>query len=155
MLCPRCQELIDSGRYDVVDVNVISSMLSLGSKLDVYLKDVDYVRSYETASTIVIVLKGVKSLPRQTIKQLESILEDALKKRVRIVEHSSNVSELAVQLAYPARVMFTSILWLPDGTSEVVVKMLRSEIKRLPFRLDEYAKVLSAITGKNVRVEMA
>ncbi len=155
VFCARCQQLLDSQQYDMIDVDVINALLSVKQKFDEYLRNVEYVKSYDADDTVVVVLRGIKSIPRNVIKDLEIALEQQLNKKVRIVEKSSNISELASQLAQPARILTVAISWLPDGTSEAVVKIPRWEARRLPLRPEEFAKILSMITGTSVRVEVA
>ncbi len=154
VFCARCQQLLDSQEYDMTDVDVINAFLNIKQKYDEYLKNLEYVKSYAADDTIVVVLKGVRSLPRQVVKEIEQSLEEQLGKRVRIVEKSNNINELAAQLAQPARILTVAISWLPDGTSEAVVKITRMEARRLPFKPSEFAKILSLVSGTNVRVEI-
>ncbi len=154
VFCARCQQLLDSQEYDMTDVDVINAFLNIKQKYDEYLKNLEYVKSYSVDDTIVVVLRGVKSLPRQIVREIEQSLEEQLGKRVRIVEKSNNINELAVQLAHPARILTVAISWLPDGTSEAVVKITRMEARRLPFKPNELAKILSLVSGTNVRVEI-
>ncbi len=155
VFCARCQQLLDSQQYDMTDVDVINALLSIKQKFEDHLRNVEYVKSYDADDTIVVVLKGIKSIPRNVIRDIEIALEQQLGKKIRIVEKSTNISELASQLAQPARILTVAISWLPDGTSEAVVKIPRWEARRLPLRPEEFAKILSMITGTSVRVEVA
>ena len=154
VFCARCQELIDSGQYDMVDVDVINALLNIKQKYDQYLSNVEYVKSYSTDDAVIVVLKGVKSIPRNIVQELEQTLREQLGKRVRIVEKTSNINELAMQLAQPARILTVAVSWLPDGTSEAVVKITRFEARRLPFKPEELARILTIITGTPVKVEI-
>ncbi len=139
----------------MLDVDVSDALLEISSgKLGEELKDVEYVKSYEIGNLLIVVLKGIKSLPRVVIQQLEHELERRFDKRVKVVEKGVNINELATQLASPARILTVSTSWLPDGTTETVVRISRQELKRLPFRPSELAKVLSQISGSNIRVEI-
>ncbi|NPB00369.1 MAG: transcription elongation factor NusA [Crenarchaeota archaeon] len=155
VFCARCQQLLDSQQYDMTDVDVINALLNIKQRFEEQLKNVEYVKAYDAGDTIVVVLRGIRSVPRSTIKEMELALEQQLGKRVRLVEKSSNISELASQLAHPARILTVAISWLPDGTSEAVVKIPKWEARRLPLKPNEFAKILSMITGTNVRVEVA
>jgi transcription antitermination factor NusA-like protein len=155
VFCNKCQSLLDSGEYSMLDVEVTDALLNISTgKMEEVLKNVEYVKSYEIGDLVIVVLKGVKALPRAVIQQIEHDLERALNKRVRIVERGVNINELATQLASPARILTISTSWLPDGTTETIVRIARSELKRLPFKPSELAKVLSQISGTNIRVEI-
>jgi hypothetical protein len=139
----------------MLDVEVTDALLNIATgKMEEVLRNVEYVKSYEIGDLVIVVLKGVKALPRAVIQQIEYDLERALNKRVRIVERGVNINELATQLASPARILTISTSWLPDGTTETIVRIARSELKRLPFKPSELAKVLSQISGTNIRVEI-
>jgi hypothetical protein len=139
----------------MLDVDVSDALLNIATgKMEDLLKNVEYVRSYEVGDLVIVVLKGVRSLPRAVVQQIEHDLERALDKKVKVVERGVNINELATQLASPARILTISTSWLPDGTTETIVRITRTELRRLPFRPSELARVLSQISGTNIRVEV-
>jgi len=139
----------------MLDVDVSDALLNIATgKMEDLLKNVEYVRSYEVGDLVIVVLKGVRSLPRAVVQQIEHDLERALDKKVKVVEKGVNINELATQLASPARILTISTSWLPDGTTETIVRITRTELRRLPFRPSELARVLSQISGTNIRVEV-
>jgi len=138
----------------MVDVDVINAFLNVKQKYEQYLANVEYVKSYSTDDTIVVTLKGIKSVPRNVLQEIENSLREALGKKVRVIEYTNNINELATQLAQPARILTVAISWLPDGTSEAVVKITRFEARRLPFKPDEFARIQSMISGTTVKVEI-
>ncbi len=154
VFCARCQELLESRQYDTVDVDVINAILNVKQRFEQHLSNVEYVKSYSTDDSIIVVLRGIKSVPRNVIQEFEQALREQLGKKVRVVERTSNINELAAQLAQPARILTVAVSWLPDGTSEAVVKITRYEARRLPFKPEELARILSLITGTPVRVEI-
>ncbi|KUO80469.1 MAG: transcription elongation factor NusA [Vulcanisaeta sp. OSP_8] len=155
VFCNKCQSLLDSGEYSMLDVDVSDALLNIATgKMEDLLKNVEYVKSYEVGDLVIVVLKGVRSLPRAVVQQIEHDLERALDKKVKVVEKGVNINELATQLASPARILTISTSWLPDGTTETIVRITRTELRRLPFRPSELARVLSQISGTNIRVEV-
>jgi hypothetical protein len=139
----------------MLDVDVSDALLNIATgKMEDLLKNVEYVKSYEVGDLVIVVLKGVRSLPRAVVQQIEHDLERALDKKVKVVEKGININELATQLASPARILTISTSWLPDGTTETIVRITRTELRRLPFRPSELARVLSQISGTNIRVEV-
>jgi hypothetical protein len=155
VFCNKCQSLLDSGEYSMLDVDVSDALLNIATgKMEDLLKNVEYVKSYEVGDLVIVVLKGVRSLPRAVVQQIEHDLERALDKKVKVVERGVNINELATQLASPARILTISTSWLPDGTTETIVRITRTELRRLPFRPSELARVLSQISGTNIRVEV-
>nr|KJR72716.1 MAG: transcription elongation factor NusA [Vulcanisaeta sp. AZ3] len=155
VFCNKCQSLLDSGEYSMLDVDVSDALLNIATgKMEETLRNVEYVKSYEIGNLVIVVLRGIRALPRSIIQQVEYELERALNKKVKVVEKGVNVNELASQLASPARILTTSTSWLPDGTTETIVRITRGELKRLPFKPSELARILSQISGTNIRVEI-
>ena len=151
VLCQKCQSLIDSGRYSWLDVEVSEALLKVGRKIN--LADVEYVKSYEVDDFIVILMKNTKKIPRGAFMQLEKELSSILGKTVRVVEHGS-INEVIAQLVSPAKLLTISTSWLPDGTTETVVKIPSRELRRLPIKPEKLQAVISQISGTNVKVEL-
>ncbi len=154
MFCAKCQSLLDSGKYDELDVDVIGKLLSMEQKYKQYLADVSYSKSYRVRNLLLIAVTGIRGVPRSIVKQMEEELTSELGVTVRLVEHTTKVNELATQLTYPANIYSISMVWLPDGTNETIIKIPRHETGRLPFKPTELGKVLSKLTRENVKVEV-
>ncbi|MBP1449836.1 MAG: transcription elongation factor NusA [Thermoproteus sp.] len=149
VLCPKCQGLIDSGRHDWLDLDVVDALMKLEKKYN--LSDVEYIRSHETDAFVVVVLRGFKRLPRGAQAQLERDLSSALGRNVRVVEKGS-ANEIIAQLVSPARLLTISTSWLPDGTTETVVKIPSRELRRLPARPEKLQEVLNRVVGKAIKI---
>lgn len=151
MLCPKCQGLIDSGEYSWLDVDVVDALMKLERKYN--LTDVEYVKAYETDAFVVVVLRGYKKLPKGAQMQLERDLSAAMGRSVKIVEKGS-VNEIIAQLVSPARLLTISTSWLPDGTSETVVKIPSRELRRLPVRPEKLQEILNRIIGSTIKIDV-
>ncbi len=151
VLCPKCQGLIDSGEYSWLDVDVVDALMKLEKKYN--LADVEYVKAYETDAFIVVVLRGYKKLPKGAQIQLEKDLSAAVGRNVKIVEKGS-VNEIIAQLVSPARLLTISTSWLPDGTSETVVKIPSRELRRLPVRPEKLQEILNRIIGSTIKIDV-
>ncbi len=151
VLCQKCQSLIDSGRHSWLDVEVSDALLKVERKIN--LADVEYVKSYEVDDFIVILMRNTKKIPRGAFMQLEKELSSLLGRNVRVVEHG-NVNEVIAQLVSPAKLLTISTSWLPDGTTETVVKIPSRELRRLPIRPERLQAIISQISGANVKVEL-
>ncbi len=151
VLCPKCQGLIDSGEYNWLDVDVVDALMKLEKKYN--LADVEYVKAYETDAFVVVVLRGYKKLPKGAQIQLEKDLSAAMGRNVRIVEKGS-VNEIIAQLVSPARLLTISTSWLPDGTSETVVKIPSRELRRLPVRPEKLQEILNRVIGSTIKVDV-
>ncbi|MFN3803708.1 MAG: transcription elongation factor NusA [Pyrobaculum sp.] len=151
VLCQKCQSLLDSGRFQWLDVEVSDAILKVERKIN--LSEVEYIKSYETDDFIVILMKNTRRVPRGAFMQLEKELTSVLGKNVRVVEQGS-VNEIIAQLVSPARLLTISTSWLPDGTTETVVKIPARELRRLPIRPERLQAVIGQISGANVKIEI-
>jgi transcription antitermination factor NusA-like protein len=151
VLCQKCQALIDSSRYGWLDVEVSDALLKVERKIN--LADVEYVKSYEVDDFIIILMRNAKKMSRGAFIQLEKELSSLLGRNVRVVEHGS-VNEVIAQLVSPAKLLTISTSWLPDGTTETVVKIPSRELRRLPIRPERLQAIISQISGANVKVEL-
>jgi len=151
VLCHKCQSLLDSGKYQWLDVEVSDALLKVRQKIN--LSDVEYVKSYEVDDLVVIFMRNVKRVPRGAFMQLEKELASLLGRNVKVVEYGS-VNEVIAQLVSPARLLTISTSWLPDGTTETVVKIPSRELRRLPIKPERLQAILSQISGVNVKVEL-
>lgn len=151
VLCQKCQGLIDSGQYTWLDVDVVDALMKLEKKYN--LADVEYVKSYETDAFIVVVLRGFKRLSRGAQMQLEKDLSSLLGRSVRVVERGS-VNEIIAQLVSPARLLTISTSWLPDGTTETVVKIPSRELRRLPIRPEKLQEILNRVVGTTIKIDI-
>ncbi len=150
VLCQKCQSLLDSGKFQWLDVEISDALLRVERKIN--LSGVEYVKSYEVDDLVVILMKNARRIPRGAFMQLEKELASLLGKSVKIVEHGG-VSEVISQLISPARLLTISTSWLPDGTTETVVKIPSRELRRLPIKPERLQAVISQIAGANVKVE--
>ena len=156
LFCSKCQSLLNSGQYEMYDVDVIDAILKLtdnDQKLKNMLSNVEYYKSYEVDDTYFIALKGIRRVPINVVRQLEDKLSEALNRRVKIIEYTADINELVTQVAYPARPTVATT-WLPDGTNETEVRIMRRDARRLRLRPSDMARLLSAITNKNVKVKV-
>jgi len=151
VLCQKCQLLIDEGKYDWLDVDVAESLLKLSRRFN--LSEVEYIKSYEIEGFIVVVLKNIKRISRGAFIQLERELSSILGKQVKIVEYG-NKNEIIAQLVSPAKLLTISTSWLPDGTSETVVKIPQRELKRLPMGLERLQEILRRVADSSIKIDV-
>ena len=154
LLCPRCQALVDSGQVSKDEIPVMKSLVELeenqGQRL---LKNAKYKKSIWLRRMLVIVL----SLPNAGLPELKRLsrqLSDAMGTRVQVVSFTRDVKMLAAQLVAPARVLGVNMVWLPDGTTQYVVRLSRFDQRVLPDKPEELEKALQEILGVPVRVRV-
>jgi len=156
LFCSKCQSLLNSGQYEMYDVDVIDAILKLtdeDQKLKSMLNDVEYYKSYDVGNTYFIALKGIRRVPINMVRSLEDKLTEMLNRRVKIIEYTADINELVTQIAYPAKPTVATT-WLPDGTSETEVRIMRRDARRLRLKPTDMARLLSAITNRSVKVKV-
>lgn len=156
LFCSKCQSLLNSGQYEMHDVDAIDALLKLSDedpRLKNMLNDVEYYKTYYIGDTYYIALKGIRRMPINVIRSLEDKLSEMLNSRVKIIEYTADINELVTQIAYPARPTVATT-WLPDGTNETEVRIMRRDARRLRLKPSDMARLLSAITNRSVKVKV-
>ncbi len=154
VLCPRCQALVDSGEVDEREVDVMKLLIELEEKPEFRsLQKAEYVKTYFIDNLAIIVLnfRGQQNIP---VSRIGRELSAKLNKRIRIVNKSGDLKNMALQLVYPARILGINTLWLPDGTRQHIVRIPRYDVRRLPAEPQIIEHALTLITGKPVRIRL-
>ncbi|AEM37988.1 putative transcription elongation factor [Pyrolobus fumarii 1A] len=159
VLCPRCQELVDTGKVEEREVDIMRALIELeeSGKLP-ELRDAVYHRAYFIDSNMVIIVmdvSGATSVPVFTrlARKIEGALSEKLGGiRVRIVPRAGDVRTLAVHLLYPARVLGVNYVYMPDGTIEYVVRISRRDRRRVEPQKEFLERVLTELAGQKVRL---
>ena len=150
--CPKCQALIDEGRYSALDFEVARALLKIEEGGLARLREVEFERCLEAGDVLIVVLRGVQVRDRPFIHRLEVELGKEMGdrfRRVKVVERPANLKEFISQLVYPARVTSVNIYWYPDGSSEYMVGVSRG---KLPLPKDLIEEVAKKLVGKEVKI---
>lgn len=157
VLCPRCERLVSLGEVAAFEVDVMRGLLELEEKVDFrFLKEARYVKSLEENNMLVLVIElpDLNMHPR-VLARLGRALSEKIKRKVRVINVTSgNLRTIAAQLMHPARVIGVNTLWLPDGTVQYVVRILKSDNRYLPASRDTLEQILSSIAGKAVKIRV-
>jgi transcription antitermination factor NusA-like protein len=152
ILCPRCQRLVDSGKVLRDEIPVMKSLIELEEDKDFkQLKEISYVRSIVGKDLVVVIVKsgGADTL---ILKKAAKALSDILGKRVQIVEQTGDLKRLAAELLSPVRINGVNTVWLPDGSTEYIVRISRYEVKSLPSKIEVLEEILSKMLGSPARI---
>lgn len=155
VLCPRCQGLVASGAVEDHEVNVMRALLELeGTPEFKFLRNSIYHRAIKLGDFLAILLQLADSVSNpRLINRLDRHLSDALGMRVRVIDRSSgNIKHIVSQLIMPARVSGINTLWLPDGSTQYIVRIPRSDSRYLPASREVIEEVLSNLIGSGVRI---
>ena len=154
ILCAKCQEKLNSGDITQEDVEMSKLLIEREGKYQ-QLKDCILHRTVSEGNLVVALVSCPSSRGVANtfwLSKLSRELSQALGKTVKVVEKTSNLKKLLEQIVHPARVIGTSIIWLPDGTSEVTLRIPRSDMRYAPADLQILEKIVRRISGERVHV---
>jgi len=151
ILCPRCQSLVDKGEYDEWDIKVMRALLELEESKMSFLRDFTYHKTLTTHELLVVIVSAPKTSP-YILARIGKALSDKLNMKVRVVEKTSSLKQLAGQVLAPAQVLGVNMLWLPDGSWESIVRISKHDTRVLPAKIETLEDILSRINGFPVRI---
>lgn len=157
VLCPRCEALVRSGTITELDLEVMKVLLKAESTPDFrFLKDSEYVKSVNLGGVLVVQLDTPPTgTEMRSLTKLSKHLENHFKTRVRVIDaKGTSTKDLVRSIIQPARVLGVNTLWLPDGSTEYVVRIPRADLKHLPAPQEDVEHLLSQIVGANVRIRV-
>lgn len=145
---------MDRGEVSRDEIPVMKTLIDLeenqGLKL---LREAKYVRSIWLPGLLVIVLRIPRATPPE-LRRLSRSLGEALGTRVQVVNMTRDVKTLAAQLVSPARVLGVNMVWLPDGSTQYVVRLSRFDQRVLPTKPSNIEKALQEILEVPIRVRL-
>ncbi len=150
ILCPRCQRLVDSGKVGRFEIPIMRELIDLEEKTFKELRKGYYRKAYRSRDLIVIVVEGINDL--KALDRAGRELSHRLNAKVKIVERTGDIRRLVEQVVYPATLLGVNSLWLPDGSEQVIIRILRRDHRFIGNKKNDYEKVLSEILGKPVRI---
>ncbi len=118
------------------------------------LKNATYYKAVRVDNFLVVTLQFADSIvnPR-LINRLDRRLSELLNLKVRVIDKSTgNIKHIVSQLIMPARVSGINTLWLPDGSTQYIVRIPRSDSRYLPASKEIIEEVLSNLIGGGVRI---
>jgi len=118
------------------------------------LKNATYYKAVRVDNFLVVMLQFADSIvnPR-LINRLDRRLSELLNLKVRVIDKSTgNIKHIVSQLIMPARVSGINTLWLPDGSTQYIVRIPRSDSRYLPASKEIIEEVLSNLIGGGVRI---
>lgn len=152
ILCPRCQRLVDTGKVSREEIPIMKALIELEEDKEFkQLKDLQYEKAISSKDLVVIIVKSGDADPL-FLKKTAKALSESLGKRVQIVEQSKDLKRLASELLSPVRINGVNTVWLPDGSTEYIVRISRFDLKSLPSKIDVLEEILSKIIGAPARI---
>jgi len=152
ILCPKCQEKVNSGEISKTDLKVARMLMMLSESYS-SLKQLSFHKSYETDGVIAIVV-GRGNLPH-LLGYGGKILREVSKntgKKIRVLEKGVDARKFLEDLLAPSSITSLNTIWLPDGSTETRV-ILSGHSRRLPIDIETLKVLAERIQGITIRVE--
>ena len=152
ILCPKCQEKINSGEISKEDVQIARMLLKLSERYP-SLQKISFYKSYEINGVIAIVVErgDLPHLLGYSGKILREMSKTAGKK-IRVLEKGVDARKFLEDLFAPSNITSLNIIWLPDGSTETRV-ILSGHSRKLPINTETLKVLAKRIRGITIRVE--
>lgn len=159
ILCPRCQLLIRSRTVEEFEIELMKTLLELEENNPEFkfLRNLTYVKAIKSSNMLVLLVKKHEgNIPHNSLVKLARVLGDKLGKiKVRVIDKThGDLKSIASQLLSPARVLGINTLWLPDGTTQYVIRVPRYDNRYLPSSREVLEFILMTIIGHQVRIRV-
>jgi len=132
LLCPDCQEKLDSGEISQNEVDFSRSVARLSERYHSFEK-AELVKTMHSGNiSIVVVPKGTAGnfIGRRGIFIKE--LSSQLGKRVKVIEETKDVKDAIQNILFPARFLGINVMYASDGKEVYKVRVSKSDIKKIP-----------------------
>jgi transcription antitermination factor NusA-like protein len=148
-LCPTCKKKLDSGKITDTDISVAHALHELYKKH--YLEDFSFERTLIIGDNLFVFTKGdVAPLIGKGGRIVRS-LSEALGKKVRILEITSDMKTTIKDLTYPVRLKSMSTLFTPEGETLKLV-LDREDEKKLSLEKEIIKEILHKLFSLNSEV---
>lgn len=148
MLCPSCQDKLDSGAITDFDVEFCKWLLENGKQYP-ELEKLTLLRAVKTDSLLILV---VKKKNRDILQSEEALMSKIAEEfgEVLIMEGPAKLRTVVRSLIHPAIEVGVNSLYLPNGFKESII-MLRTEDRgRITYSKEQLRAIVSAVVGESV-----
>jgi len=150
--CPRCQRLLDEGKYSKVDVKVMEALLAVEGKYSGY--EIKFVKSYRIDDLLYVLVEARPGIPVSLGGDIYRRVKDLGIERVVVVEYSRDPRRVLEQLLTPYPVLAIEEAYLPDGSTVAVIRVPRDAQRFIEsFKGRTVLKLAEVLLGKPVYVE--
>jgi len=147
--CSHCQQKIESGLVDKLELDVLKALVDLEDKLK-FLKKGEYVKSIYLNSEVYVFVKS--EFDSSELNTLEHELSKTLGRRVRVIEYIPDLRKLVEQILHPATIISLNRVWLPNGTEVLNIRVSRKDRKHLaPFK-EQIEVLIEKISNIRTRI---
>lgn len=152
VLCPRCETLVSSGKYNDLDVKVMKALVEVEGRY----KGVDmrYVKSYQVDDVVYVLAESASKLPTSLGADIRRALGSEEISRVVVLEHKKDRQQLLSDLIAPYQLLGLQEVYLPDGSQ---VSVMRVPVEAKPYlesvKGRYLLKLAEKLLGREVYVE--
>lgn len=148
MLCPNCQDKLDSGAITDFDIEFCKWLLENGKQYP-ELEKLTLLRAVKTSNLLILVVKKKNRDILQSEEELMSkIAEDF--GEVLIMEGPAKLRTVVKSLIQPAIEVGVNSLHLPNGFKESIVMLRTEDRERITYSKEQLRAILSAVVGESV-----
>lgn len=150
ILCPLCDERLRSGQLSRLDFEICRILFQLGTEGKVP-PTLSFKHAIEIPEIIVVVVgKGdVQTLVRSSTTRF---LNKHFKKKVRVIEDTSDPKRFLPDLLYPAHILGINRVYLPEGKTQYKIRIPTEDEKRLPASRKSIEDFITKLTGQEMGV---
>ena len=150
--CQQCQQKLNDGEITSLDLDIANALVNLEHRIAT-IKNITYKRAIEIGNMVIIQIskKSLNQIADQKT-MITTALEKAIKKKVKILQKTSKPKYLAEELLAPARVKGVNKIWLPDGTSETIIRLNADDQEKLPAACSQLQNTMQELLGGFVRI---
>lgn len=150
--CQQCQQKLNNGEITPLDLTIANALVNLENRIAV-IKNITYNRAIEIGNIVIVqISKKSLNLIADQKSKITQALEKELNKKVKILQKTNKPKSLADELLAPARVKGVNKIWLPDGTSETIIRLNAEDQEKLPAKCSQLQSTMAELLGGYVRI---
>lgn len=131
VFCPACEEKLEKGKLEKIDVEIAKFLESLKEKFKV-LKEAQIYKVLETNENIIIVArKGDASKLIGKNGSIARILSKEFKKPVKVIEFNDDIKEFLNNLIFPASIEGVNIVYCKNGKTKYKIRITRNYARKI------------------------
>jgi len=151
ILCPGCQEKLTEGKITQLDVDISILLYNIVNQYNIP-KDFQFVKAHDIDDIVILVVgrNDVGNVVGRGGKILK-IVQKELHKKIRVVQDTQDVREIAEDLLYPARIVGVNIIYLPEGETKRI-RISPEDANRLPMTVEKAKDIINTLTGEEINI---
>lgn len=152
ILCPICDDKLQSGAISKTDVEVSGKLVKLMEKIT-SLEKVSLQKAFTVNGDYVLAFGHGDLLRLKSESGIIKKLSEALNRRVWLIEAETTDRKMLEDLVFPIRVLTVNVVWLPDGSKMTKMVIPGRRTSRFPIDLDRVKAIAKTVRGIELLVE--